>query len=968
MKPRVKPVVRGLAAAFGGLMIVSASAQQQPQVQEEVVVTGTRIRQIDAESTQPVTKITAEEIQKSGLVTVGDIVNQLNAAGTPDFSKGSSLTSNPEQGGQYINLRNLGSNRLLILVDGKRWTQSIAGFTDVSTIPSAMIERVEVLRDGASTIYGSDAISGVINFILKKNLTGMAASVYYGRNQEGDGETQDYSLSWGASGEKSSLMFGVNFSKQGEVWSKDREITRYSYGPQYYTAGLGTGPWGRIRQVSATGGATGFDRVLNHTGTFDGIGVGEDARNPNNYHTRSSAIADDLFNSSGQMHFQMPTTLGSVFARGTYDLTPKTTLSATAMASERSSPRQIAGYPLNSLSQPAYPVYIDKDSYYNPYGNQVAGAGNGQDLFFYRRTIEVPRTTKNENRALHLDVALSGELQLLGKKPWNWSVGYNFNDSSGTENSYGNLNLLNLKKALGPSFMDASGVVRCGRPGAIDATCTPFNILGGPSASTPEALNYVMSSGTSQYGNRTQSWLADLTGELFNLPAGPVGVAVGLEHRKQQGYDKPGQMERSGYSTDLAGNPTVGEYTVKEGYLEFQIPVLKGMPFADTLALNISGRHSDYSTYGKTTNGKFSMLWRPYKDMMVRGTIADGFRAPTVDDVSGGGSQSFDSYLDPCDSVNGAASRDATVKARCNAAGVPTNFRQLNQAGNPVSSGGGQTPYPFNAGAGNANLEPETARTTTLGLVFSPAQVQGLTVSVDWFKIEIEDLIAGVSAGYVLNQCYVAGNSQFCDSFRRDATGQVTSLNRGNANLGEVKTAGYDFSVNYRFAPTKWGNFGIRWDNTLVDYYKTKSTPTAEWTDSNGYYDGNAYYKWRSNLNLDWGMGAWSVTWGVRHFNAIKTQCWNTSPPQDCTHPEEDTDLWGVGVNRLGSVTYHDVSVGYKLPWNAQVMAGVNNLFRKDPAWNLSANYALGGPVSSTSVDPGMPIDRFMWIRYNQKF
>jgi iron complex outermembrane receptor protein len=514
--------------------------------------------------------------------------------------------------------------------------------------------------------------------------------------------------------------------------------------------------------------------------------------------------------------------------------------------------------------------------------------------------------------------------------------------------------------------MDSSGVVRCGTPGAVVGGCVPFNIIGGPSASTPEALNYVMSAGSRTYGNTTKSWLGDITGTLFDLPAGPLGMAAGLEYRDQSGYTIPGQFERSGLSTDLAGNPTVGSYTVKEGYLEFQIPILRGVTMADTLSFNISGRYSDYSTYGNTTNGKYSMLWRPYKDLMVRGTYADGFRAPTIGDTAGGGSQSFDSYLDPCDSANGAAAKDPAIKARCNAAGVPTNFRQLNQAGNPVSAGGGQTPYPFNAGAGNSDLQPETATTQTLGLIFSPAQVSGLTLAFDWYKIEIEDVITGISAGYVLNQCYVSGNSAFCDDFKRDSTGQVVTLNRGNANLGGIKTAGYDFGVYHRLPTTKWGNFGVRWDNTYVDYFKQQATAGGEWTDYAGYYDGYAYYKWRSNLNLDWSMGSWSVTWGMRYYDSIKGQCWSST--EDCTSPTEESPTWGPGVNRIGSQTFHDVSVAYKFSWKGQILAGINNVFAKDPTVNISSNYTLNGPSSSSSVDPNLPIDRFFWIRYNQYF
>ena len=180
---------------LGGLV---GLAQAQTQSLERVEVTGSRIRQIDVETAQPILKMTQEEIQKSGLVTVGDIINSMTAAGTPAFSKGSVLTSNREQGGQYINLRNLGSQRLLVLVNGKRWTTTVGGYTDLSTVPSAMIERIEVLKDGASAIYGSDAIAGVVNIILKRTMQGGYASAYMGQNEKGDGKTEDYNFSYSA--------------------------------------------------------------------------------------------------------------------------------------------------------------------------------------------------------------------------------------------------------------------------------------------------------------------------------------------------------------------------------------------------------------------------------------------------------------------------------------------------------------------------------------------------------------------------------------------------------------------------------------------------------------------------------------------------------------------------------------------------------------------------------------------------
>jgi len=965
MQQRTKIAV-AVALAINAM---SGLAQAQETIQR-VEVTGSRIRQVDLETAQPLQVMTQEQIQKTGLVTVGDILNNLSAAGTPAFSKGSTLTSNREQGGQYINMRNLGAQRLLVLVNGKRWTATVAGYTDLSTIPSSMIERLEVLKDGASSIYGSDAIAGVVNIILKKSLEGGTASAYVGQNDKGDGKTKDYSLSYGANSDKGSLMFGLSYSEQGAVWSKDRDITSYTSGPNHYAAGFGAGPWGRIAPVSATGaavltGATGFNRYLNHTGTFDGAGTGADARNIANYHAYTGAEAD-TFNSTQQMMFTSPTKLTTLFTKGELNLPWNTVFTTTAMYAERESSRQVAGYPLNSLTQSKFPVYIDKNSYYNPLGSAAPGVTTPQDLFFYRRTIEVPRVTGNENRTLHIDASLAGEFNLRGL-PWNWNVGYNHSAISGNVNQTGNINLLNLKKAVGPSFLNASGVVQCGTAAApiALAECTPFNVLGGPSASNSAALNYIMSNGQATYGSTVNSATADLSGEILALPAGQLAVAGGLEHRTVRGYDRPGQFEQSGYSTDLAGNSTVGEYTVKEAYLELQVPLLKNLPFAELLNMNIASRYSDYSNFGSTTNSKISFMWKPIKDLLARGTYAEGFRAPTVGDTFGGGSQSYDNYLDTCDSLYGDAKGNATTAANCKARGVPTNFRQVNQAGTPVPAAGAQTPTPFNTGAGNTSLTPETAVTRTFGLVYSPSYVTGLTVAVDYFDIRITNRIAAVSAKYEIDQCYVNNVQSFCDKIVRDPiTGQITALSRGNANLGSLGTKGLDLSIGYRMPRTAYGQFGVRSETTYVDSFTVKSSDTATPINYAGEY---LYNRVKSNVALDWSLGNWSATFATRYYSSVKDRCWTVSPAVECSNPTDKTS-WGTGYNRLGALVYNDLNVAYKFAWKGTLAVGANNLFDKAPRIAYGSASANGGNSSSSSVDPDLPLDRFVYVRYSQAF
>ena len=947
-----------MAVAVALNALAGSAHAQTADAMQRVEVTGSRIRQVDLETAQPVQVMTQEQIQKTGLVTVGDIINNLSAAGTPAFSKGAILTSNREQGGQYINMRNLGSNRLLVLVDGKRWTQTVAGYTDMSTIPAAMIERIEVLKDGASSIYGSDAIAGVVNVILKKTMQGGLLGVYGGRNEKGDGRKKDYAVAYGAGDDKANMMFGLTYTEDGAVWANERDVTATSYGANHLNAGVGASPWGHIRQVSAAGGPTGFNKILNHTGSYLGDGTGSDARDPDNYHNYAGADAD-TYNSSAYMMFLSPTRLASIFTKGRLTLPHDMRFTTTAMFADRTSFRQAAGFPLNSGTQSKYPVYVDKDSYYNPYP--------GQDLFFFRRTSEVPRTADNENRTVHIEASLEGDFSLLGKA-WSWNAGYNHSAISGTLRSTGNVNLLNLKKALGPSFANAAGVVQCGtaaNPIPL-SQCVPFNILGGPSASTPEALAYVMSIGQATYGATVNGATADLTGELFDLPAGAVGMAAGLEHRSVSGYDRPGQFEQSGYSTDPAGNATVGTYTVREAYLEFNVPLLKNKPLAQLLSVDIASRYSDYSNFGNTTNSKASVMWKPVRDLLVRGTYAQGFRAPTLSDTFGGGQQAYDYYLDACDSKYGEAARNPAVAARCAQAGVPAGFRQLNQAGTPVPAGGAQTPVPFQAGAGNDALQPETATTKTVGLVYSPGWLNGASIALDWFDIDVKNRITAVTATYEINQCYVSGVQAFCDRIKRDpSTGMIATLSRGNANLGELQTRGFDLTFAYRFPRTAFGRFDVRSESTYTDTFRIKSNATANWENDAGEF---TYNRVKSNLTLDWNLGNWSATLASRYYSGVKVHCWSAANNEECSNPNDPVS-WGTGYTKYGAMVYSDLALGYALPWKAKLLVGANNVFDRKPRIVYDANSSFAnGTSSSSSVDPQMPIDRLFYVRYNQSF
>ncbi|WIH06000.1 TonB-dependent receptor [Xanthomonas translucens pv. graminis] len=974
-------VVLALVAG-AGVGINTASAQDAGTGAtnlDRIEVTGSRIRSVDVETAQPVFTVSSEEIKKSGLVSVGDVLQNLTVSGTQTYSKAAVLNSNPEQGGQYVNLYNLGEQRTLVLVNGKRWTSSLAGYTDMSTIPAALIDRIEVLKDGASAIYGSDAIAGVVNIILRKNFDGAEVSALIGQNSRGDGQKEAYSFTLGASGERSSIIFGANYTKEDPVWAKDRVLTRTQFGPNHPLDALSaTGPWGRFNDPRAAGTAgagnyldddgnvVGPDAgswtpntwVLNHSGTWNGAGTGSDSRDLNNYHV--GVRTDDRFNATQQVMLAQETETKSVFTAGSFEINNYVTFKSTVMYSERNSERQVAGYPLNGASQPTYPVAISGQSYYNPVGEDINS--------WFRRIIEIPRVSQNNVKSYHFDAALEGAFE-VGTHGWNWDAGINYNKFDVTQISTGNVNLLALEKALGPSFLNSQGVVQCGtaaNPIPLGTSlsagqCTPFNILGGPSASTADALKYVNTLSQATQQSVSKQYFANITGGLFDMPgdAGEFAFAAGVEHREVSGYDYPDQLSSAGYTTDLAAGATTGKYKTDEVYLELMIPLLKDLPFAKQLSFDVASRYSDYDRFGDTTNSKFSLTWKPVEDLLVRATYGKGFRAPTLDDTFGGGSQSFDPMTDPCDARFGLLSTPA-VAARCASEGLAPTFRQTDNAGVPVTAREVQGNSPFQAGVGNANLQPEYSKTRTVGLVFSPRWIQGLDFSLDWYKISISNVITAVSATYVLNQCY-NGVTSFCNYTRDASSGQVVTLSRGNTNLGALETEGYNFVMNYRLPEFAAGQFALRLDSNYLVAFRSQSDDNSPWDDYAGYWN---YPRVRATLGVNWAKGDLSANWNLRYYGGYRDFCYNAD---ECNEPNYQTANagWGggVGANKKGSISYQDVSVSWAAPWNGSVTLGARNVWNKQPPITNSLTNN-----SSSSIDPMLDYDRYLFMQYTQKF
>ncbi len=711
------------------------SGDADVQTMDRMEITGSRIRGAEIETRQPVITLGREEIARQGFTSVADILQNLTSVGSPAIARSEALASGENVGGYYVDIRNLGATRTLVLINGKRIGATTGGYQDLSQIPMSAIERIDVLKDGASAIYGSDAIAGVVNVITRKQFTGLEGNVYWGQNSQGDGDTQTYSLTLGSEGERSGTVLTVEHYKQDPVYAADRWFSKWGdAGPDYPGSG-----WSDVSQNGSFCDPCGPTKDDALWWTLS------DGGNPANRADYRPHMPADKANSNLQMLLQTAIERRSLFGSAYYDVTDNVTFKLDALYNHRTTDQQIAGYPYQSV---AFETPISADSAFNPMP--------GSDLTFRRRLWEVPRTTRSELETFRLALGLEGGFE-IASRAWNWDVGALFNRNQSTKTGHGDASLIATRQALGPSFINADGVAQCGTsasPVPLTA-CRPWNPLlpygteGAGSLADAGLQSFLFPTYTDTGLTRTTSFTANVAGGIATLPAGDLGLAFGVEHRKEQGRFTPDAFSQSGQSTGLGGSTTDATYSLDEAYLELDIPVLSGMPGAQELAFNLASRYSDYSNFGDTTNSKFGLTWRPVEDVLVRATLAEGFRAPSIDNLYGGFSTSFERYVDPCgveapNSVNG--------NPACSAAGVPVGYEQLGQGLVPCTSYPCQTPDQF-LSIPNAALQPETSRSKTAGLVWSPRWVQGLDISLDWYRYTLKNMIISDSVDRILRDC-----------------------------------------------------------------------------------------------------------------------------------------------------------------------------------------------------------------------
>ncbi|MDQ3074587.1 MAG: TonB-dependent receptor [Pseudomonadota bacterium] len=881
-----------------------ASAGENPAPGEDIVVTGSRIRRDPLSQDSPIVFVDAEDIAKTGLNSVNDVLQRLPSSGgglNGKFNNSGNFGNPPDGGGvgagaAEVDLRYLGSKRTLVLVDGLRFVNAasasgVPGSVDLNAIPESLIERVEVLQDGASAIYGSDAIAGVVNIITKKRQKGFVASAQLGVYGQGDGRSQNYQLSWGNGADgPTQIVIGGNFVKQGSISSADRDISLFP------TPGADSCLGGGCSSGTPRGRFILLGQDLTLRGPVIGRPVIFNPANPTDPASDFKAFGTlDRFNFAPFNFILTPLERFGGFATVKQELGANTNLSAKIIRNRRNSKNQAAPLPLfvgpdagngNLLDT----ITIDRTNPFNPFGVTLDASNL---TFIGRRVIEGgPRRYNQRVDTTYGTATLDGKFGFAGRDVF-WDVNGLYGRNKAKQTVFGNVNAANLQQALGPV-------------GACTGACVPFNIFGGVGSITQAQYDFVGFVQDDSSEQKLWGASANLAGSLFDLPGGPLGVAIGVEHRDYKGRFDPDEIVAAGLGSDIPALPSRGGYNVDEAYAEINAPLLSKRPFFELLELSGAVRFSNYSTSGSTTTFKGGVNWKPIRDLRLRGSYSEGFRAPTIGELFGTPSRFDQELVDPC-----SGTPTGTILANCRAQGVPAGYVQNNSQISVITGG-------------NQDLEPETSKGYNLGAVYSPGFIPRLSLEANYYNIKIKGAIQSINANTTLQQCTVSNDPTACALVNRTASGAISNIEGLLQNIAAIETKGLDVNFAYRTAKMAWGTLGLTFNNTFLFNYDV-IVPTATGSQRisrEGTEQGSpdqAFPKHKAIAILDWNGTNVGASLTGRYIKRVR---------------ETEADN-----NRLNTRFYTDVQLRFLAPSfadNFGFALGVNNLFDKDPPGCIS--------------------------------
>ena len=805
----------------GAFVTTSVFAAEEKAKVERIEVTGSRIQRQDMETASPVTVIDAAAIKAEGFTSVDQMLQvQTSMAGA---AVGSS-TNNGADGVAQVDLRGMGSQRTLVLLNGRRMVNSGSGAdssVDLNSIPVAMIARVEILKDGASAVYGSDAIAGVVNIITKKDFEGFQLDFNGSGTDKGDGRNGDVSALYGFNTDGGNYTIGAAFSDRRSVIQGDRDWTEPGASSFIPTGTLG----GKVQDANG------------------------------NWVARSTG-----YDFTQDSYYQTPSERRSLFANMTQELGNDVVLTADAIYTNRRSNQQMAAQPADIMLNVCGAAGVAAGAPCVTLDSAMLAAGIKADdkglVNYRRRTNDVgPRIYTQDTDTWRLSGGLAGTLDVHTGMNWDLTYTYGKNQAKTA-----------VDNSINASDMTAS----------IYANPDAW-FSGAPL--TQQMINEVGYSEQANGGNEQQTLSAGLNGELFDLKAGAVGFAIGAEYRRESGFYNPDPVVVAGESTAAQQDPTDGNYNVISIFQEVSVP------FTEKLTGEFALRLDDYSTFGKATTWKIGLTYTATDDLMIRGVAATGFRAPSVSELYGGNSGSFDYLDDPW--------------------------------------GNAQDPQILVNRTSDPDLKPEESESYTAGLVYSPSYVDGMSVTLDYWRFKVDNAIARMDTQAGLDACHrfqTTGDTTgaaSCEIFKIGANGDLDNLTNALTNVGTQDTSGVDFNLAYSFEL-----IGLDWKvNNDTTYLVNFEQDGKKYT---GTIDGNfgAYARVRNNFSLSAGQDDWSVMYFNRYIGGM-------------------TDL--AEGSDVDSILYHNISGTYHINDMTTVSLGVKNFTDEKPV--TVSNGSDGGTV-----------------------
>jgi len=904
---------------------------------EEVVITGSRIRQDEKGFANPVTTFSSEAITQSGKTDLADYLAQTPAllgSTTGDLTAGSNYGFG-EVGLNLLDLRHLGVDRTLVLVDGRRHVSGLAGSAavDVDSIPLDLVEAVDVLTGGASAIYGADGVSGVVNFRLKKNLEGISARVQTGASSEGDGDNLYAALSGGMnfSEGRGNIAFAYEYSSDDRVNDQDRSYLRPPNAAYLFQNQDDLDddpdlpdlvPYNDVRYAdSAPNGAVDVD--FDYASDFQGDGNIYDRgfllENSGGYTQGGSSTNIDGY--QGDLFPELDRHIFNVL--GHFDVNDKFTISAEA---------KYARAHALSLSQPSYDFYLFQTPD-NPFMPQairdaiVPGAAaigledpDAPDgVWVTRDNYDLGINTEDTLReTLRGVLAANGDLS----DHLRYEVSYVYGETKSEITENNNRVESAWADAIDVISDPVSGapVCRSGNPG-----CVPYNIFGN-GVRDPAALDYVTTDSVSHSKVTQQVVSGSLSGDFgstLELPGGSIGFAVGAEYRRETSDSNPDpDMADTWYGPV---SPSSGSFDVTELFAEVNLPVLVDAPFANRLSFGAAFRASDYSTVGQTNSWKVDAVYAPVAALTFRGTYAQAVRAPNIAELFAPETADSNFITDPCDineTNNGTSTREANCADLLNGLGIdPTTFTPSNTPQATLFTEGTVT--------GNRDLTEETATTWTVGVVLRPEFAPGLAMSLDWYDIEIEDAINTPQAEELAELCVdqPSIDNPYCPEIIRDPdTGFITGYTAHPDNVAAFRTAGLDMTFDYRLPTENAGEFRFRVVGGYLDRLEFVSTPGAE-VDNDLEEQYNP--KFSAVLDATWTHGALTLAYGINWFSSTDRYTRETLAG--------DPDYADPKYFKVKEAWEHEFSAAYDVTDQINIYGGINNIFDEEPAFEYNS-------------------------------